>query len=85
MIDDERRIESEPALPARRLARELAMKVFFEADLTDRPPAELFERYRTMVRYGVLTVVMQSASSPQFSNRLRISTEAGGRRTRLPD
>ena len=46
MIDDERRIESEPALPARRLARELAMKVFFESDLTDRAPGELFERYR---------------------------------------
>jgi transcription antitermination protein NusB len=46
VIDDERRIDSEPALPARRLARELAMKVFFEADLTDRPPGELFERYQ---------------------------------------
>jgi N utilization substance protein B len=33
-------------LPARRLARELAMKVFFEADLTGRDALELFERYR---------------------------------------
>ena len=32
MIDDERRIESEPALPARRLARELAMK-FWSNDI----------------------------------------------------
>ncbi|CAN5810733.1 transcription antitermination factor NusB [soil metagenome] len=45
-MNDERRPESQPALPARRLARELAMKVFFEADLTDRDPLELFERYR---------------------------------------
>ena len=45
-MTDERREGPEPALPARRLARELAMKVFFEADLTDRAPLELFERYR---------------------------------------
>ena len=45
-MTDERREGPEPALPARRLARELAMKVFFEADLTDRTPLELFERYR---------------------------------------
>jgi N utilization substance protein B len=46
-MTDERREGTEPALPARRLARELAMKVFFEADLTDRAPLDLFERYRT--------------------------------------
>ncbi len=33
-------------MPARRLARELAMKVFFEADLTKRDPEDLLERYR---------------------------------------
>ena len=44
--EDGLHIETEPALPARRLARELAMKVFFESDLTDRSPLELFERYR---------------------------------------
>ena len=36
-----------PTIPARRLARELAMKVFFEMDLTDRNPADLLERYRS--------------------------------------
>ncbi|MEZ4520432.1 MAG: transcription antitermination factor NusB [Thermomicrobiales bacterium] len=46
MNEEERREESNPALPARRLARELAMKVFFEADLTERDPLDLFERYR---------------------------------------
>ncbi len=46
-MSEERPDGSEPALPARRLARELAMKVFFESDLTDRDPAGLFERYKT--------------------------------------
>lgn len=46
-MTDERREGAEPALPARRLARELAMKVFFEADLTERDPLDLFERYRS--------------------------------------
>jgi len=45
-VSEERRQESQPALPARRLARELAMKVYFEFDLTGRDPLELFERYR---------------------------------------
>lgn len=45
-MSEERPEGPEPALPARRLARELAMKVFFEADLTDREPADLFDRYR---------------------------------------
>jgi N utilization substance protein B len=41
-----RRRGNQPRLPARRLARELAMKIFFERDLTGRDPLELFERYR---------------------------------------
>jgi N utilization substance protein B len=45
-MDEDQRPLSESALPARRLAREVAMKVFFEADLTDRTPLELFERYK---------------------------------------
>jgi N utilization substance protein B len=42
---DERPRRPAAALPARRLARELAMKIFFEMDLTGRDPLELFGRY----------------------------------------
>lgn len=46
MSDRRRRRRNAPRLPARRLARELAMKIFFERDLTGRDPLELLERYR---------------------------------------
>jgi N utilization substance protein B len=44
-MSDERPRRPAAALPARRLARELAMKIYFEMDLTGREPGELFERY----------------------------------------
>jgi N utilization substance protein B len=44
-MSNERPRRPATALPARRLARELAMKIYFEMDLTGREPGELFERY----------------------------------------
>lgn len=82
-MSEERRPESQPALPARRLARELAMKVFFEADLTDREPLALFDRYRTDGslqgvdgRYAERLVQAMASSLGEIDDRLAAAAPA---------
>ena len=82
-VEDGLQPATEPALPARRLARELAMKIFFESDLTGRPPLELFERYRNDGslrgvdgRYSERLVIAVAESLDEIDARLAAAAPA---------